>query len=52
MVCEGEMVGESLALDDDFPDLDLLGVVVLARLLQPMLDSADLPALSYRQTGY
>ena len=52
MVHEGEMVGELLALDDDFPDLKLLGVVVSARLLQLMLDGADLPALSYWQTGY
>ena len=52
MVREGEMVGELLALDNDFPDLDLLGVVILARLLQLMLDGADLPALSYQQTGY
>ena len=47
MVREGEMVGESLALHDDFPDIELLGVVVSARLLQLMLDGADLPALSY-----
>ena len=47
MVHEGEMVGELLALNDNFPDLEVLGVVVLARLLQSMLDGADLPALSY-----
>ena len=47
MVHEGEMVGELLALNNNFPNPKLLGVVVSARLSQLMLDGADLPALSY-----
>ena len=46
-VIDGEMARELLALNNNFPNPELLGVVVSARLSQLMLDGADLPALSY-----